>query len=123
MSLSIVAAKPEDLAALHRPPRRNRRVAPEDPIVWPEDPAGEALYLHNLAVHRAHAGQSLGCQLLTWAEKHTANAGRRNLRLGCVASNQVRCRYYEKAGLKTRGEVESRFPNGAFRLHRFEKCV
>lgn len=52
-----------------------------DPVFWAEKPAGEALYLHKLAVHPAAQGQGLNHLLLAQAEALTRQAGRRWLRL------------------------------------------
>ncbi|MGB7159886.1 MAG: GNAT family N-acetyltransferase [Tepidisphaeraceae bacterium] len=39
----------------------------EDPLFWPEAGGDEALYLHRLAVRRAHAGMGLSQAMLRWA--------------------------------------------------------
>ncbi len=72
-----------------------------DPDVWGEQPP-DALYLRGLAVRRAHAGK--GRELLAWAESAAADAGRRYVRLGCMASNSALRAYYERAGYEHRGD-------------------
>ncbi|ADY25892.1 GCN5-related N-acetyltransferase [Deinococcus proteolyticus MRP] len=52
-----------------------------DPVFWAEKPAGEALYLHKLAVHPLAQGQELNRALLARAEQLTREADRRWLRL------------------------------------------
>jgi ribosomal protein S18 acetylase RimI-like enzyme len=44
--------------------------------LWPDDPPGEALYLHKLAVHPSAQGQGLAHTLLREAARVTALAGR-----------------------------------------------
>jgi GNAT superfamily N-acetyltransferase len=71
-----------------------------DPEMWGERPP-DALYLHGFAVRRRHAG--LGRELLHWAERAAATAGRRYLRLDCMAANPGLRAYYERAGYVHRG--------------------
>jgi protein-tyrosine phosphatase len=78
-----------------------------DPELWGERPP-DALYLHRLAVRRSHAG--LGRDLLARAERLTAAAGRRCLRLDCMAGNPDLRAYYERAGFRLCGV--QRWPNG-----------
>lgn len=52
-----------------------------DPLFWPDDPPGEALYLHKLAVHPQAQGQGLSALLLREAVRETGARGRRWLRL------------------------------------------
>jgi GNAT superfamily N-acetyltransferase len=68
---------------------------PSDPVLWGERPA-DAVYLHGLAVRRTHRG--LGRELLAWAERAAAAAGKRYLRLDCNAGNPRLCAYYRDAG-------------------------
>jgi GNAT superfamily N-acetyltransferase len=89
---------------------------PSDPVVWGERPA-DALYLHHLAVRRTHAG--LGRQLLTFAERTTLEAGRRYLRLDCMAANPELRAYYERAGFRHAGE----WRGGGWTASLYEKPV
>ena len=69
---------------------------------WPDD-AGDAAYVHRLAVRRGSPGR--GRALLDWAAA-TAQAQHRSLlRLDCVSSNVRLRRYYEEAGFQPRGEA------------------
>lgn len=74
-----------------------------DPLFWPGAP-DDARYLHKLAVRRVHAGQGLGRRLLQWAEEATAAAGKRYLRLDCMAESVALRAYYEAAGFAHRGD-------------------
>jgi RimJ/RimL family protein N-acetyltransferase len=87
-----------------------------DPMFWagyPED----AGYLHRLAVRRP--GTGLGAQLLRWAERHAAEAGKQLLRLDCVAENEQLRAYYERAGYEYVGDVTV----GPYTQARYEKRV
>jgi GNAT superfamily N-acetyltransferase len=43
------------------------RLQKRDPIHWPDDAPGEALYLHKLAVRRASAGKGWMGRMVDWA--------------------------------------------------------
>lgn len=74
-----------------------------DELFWPG--ATEAAgYIHRIAVRREARG--LGIELLKFAERVTAAAGRRILRLDCFSGNDVLCNYYERAGFVRRADVE-----------------
>jgi GNAT superfamily N-acetyltransferase len=47
-----------------------------DPVYWPADPPGCALYVHKLAAARETAGQGWSGRLISWA---AAEARRRNM--------------------------------------------
>jgi GNAT superfamily N-acetyltransferase len=80
--------------------------------------------VYNLAVRRAWAGQGVGRQLLQWAERKAAEAGRRYLRLDCVPTNAFLRQYYEDAGFTARGEIDAVYPViGVMHLRRYEKTV
>jgi GNAT superfamily N-acetyltransferase len=55
----------------------------EDPIFWPNVGAGEALYIHRLAVARRFAGHGYSHALLDWAAREARSTGRDFLRLDC----------------------------------------
>ena len=101
------------------------RLLARDPIVWPEDTAGEALYIYNLAVRRTFQGRGFGRALIACAERHVIAAGRRFVRLDCIWNNTFLRRYYEDAGFVSRGEVDAVYPGitDVFRLRRYEKAV
>lgn len=52
-----------------------------DEIYWPNDPAGEALYLHKIAVRRSAAGKGWLRRLVYWAREEAQHAGARFLRI------------------------------------------
>lgn len=80
----------------------------EDRLFWPRAQAGEALYLHKLAVSRAHAGQGLAQAMLRAAVEETRAAGRPFLRLDTAAERPKLRAIYEDFGFQERGERELR---------------
>ena len=91
---------------------------PSDPLFWP-DASDDALYLHKLVVHRAYAGRGLGQRLLQWAERTTAAAGKRYLRLDSKAESAAMRAYYEGAGFSYRRDLSGRSWSASL----FEKIV
>ena len=75
-----------------------------DRELWGDVPE-DAGYVHKLAVRRAYAGEGLGREMLRWAEGEAAAAGKRYLRLDCMADNPPLRAYYERAGFEPRGVV------------------
>ena len=53
-----------------------------------------------------YAGHQIGLGLLRWAESQVAEAGRKFLRLDCMAANPALRSYYLKAGFTFVGEVQ-----------------
>jgi GNAT superfamily N-acetyltransferase len=68
----------------------------EDTIFWPDTPAGEAAFVHRVAIRRAFAGGQLSALLLRWAADRARGAGRRFLRLDCEASRLRLRAVYER---------------------------
>ncbi|MEU6669550.1 GNAT family N-acetyltransferase [Streptomyces sp. NPDC046727] len=69
-----------------------------DPEWWSADDPSSALYVHDLAVSRAVAGQALGARLLDWASALAARRGKRWLRLDAWKTNGPLHRYYLEQG-------------------------
>jgi GNAT superfamily N-acetyltransferase len=69
-----------------------------DPLFWPDDPPGTALYLHKLAVARAFAGRGVSRAILDWAAVEAARRGRAFLRLDCDGTRPALCAFYAAAG-------------------------
>jgi GNAT superfamily N-acetyltransferase len=86
--------------------------------LW-RDLAGEACYVHGLAVHRIFAGQEVGRTLLRWADGQAAGRGKSLLRLDCDANNPELRAYYERAGFTHAGDVTLPYRTAA----RYEKVV
>lgn len=74
-----------------------------DELFWP-GAAQAAGYIHRIAVRREVRG--LGIELLKFAERATADTGRKLLRLDCFAGNAALCSYYERAGFVRVADVE-----------------
>lgn len=90
-----------------------------DELFWPEDPPGDALYLHKLAVRRSAAGTGFAAAMLQWACGEAARRGRRFLRLDCDANRLALCSFYEGAGFRAVDERQI----GAFYARRFERVT
>jgi GNAT superfamily N-acetyltransferase len=92
---------------------------PEDPHFWPDRGPGEALYLHKLAVRRAHAGTGLPAALLDHAAVLALTQGRWRLRLDCDAPLAG---FYERMGFRKVDEIDVRHPEaGQMRVTRMER--
>lgn len=76
------------------------RLTAEDRLFWPEATAGEAMYVHRLAVRRAHAGGAASRALLGWAAEEAARHRCDFLRLDCVASRPKLRAIYERLGFR-----------------------
>jgi GNAT superfamily N-acetyltransferase len=70
----------------------------EDPLFWPDQPTGQAAYVHRLAVRRQFSGGGISQALLTWAVDRTRSLNRRHLRLDCEASRLKLRAIYEHFG-------------------------
>jgi GNAT superfamily N-acetyltransferase len=88
--------------------RRGDRVAGTVTLDWSDplwsDCAGEAGYVHRMAVERWATGT--GRAILSWAADQARAHGATALRLDCVADNPRLRAYYETAGFGHRGDVE-----------------
>ena len=74
-----------------------------DDIFWPDDPAGEALYIHKLAIARRFAGLGLSRLMLDWAADQARQAGRHYLRLDCAPRAKL-IAIYRDAGFSRVGD-------------------
>jgi GNAT superfamily N-acetyltransferase len=75
-----------------------------DPVFWGELQPDSG-YVHKLAVRPAYAGRKIGIEMLRWAEVTARNAGKRFLRLNCLAADKEIRDYYEAAGFLFKGDV------------------
>lgn len=73
------------------------RLQKRDDIFWPDDPPGEALYLHKLAVRRAASGKGWTARMVEWAVNECRKENARALRLDTVAESKLPA-YYESLG-------------------------
>ncbi len=75
------------------------RLQRKDPIYWPEDPPGEALYLHKLAVRRASSGKGWTARMVAWAVQECRNENAHALRLDTLANGKLPG-YYQALGFR-----------------------
>jgi len=83
------------------------RLHRRDPIYWPDDPPGEALYLHKLAVRRSASGRGWTARLVEWAVEECRRNGARALRLDTLANDKLP-RHYEALGFRLVDETAER---------------
>ncbi|MBI2435812.1 MAG: GNAT family N-acetyltransferase [Candidatus Hydrogenedentes bacterium] len=88
----------------------------EDPLHWPEVPAGDSAFLHKLAVRRAFAGTGVATALLDWAKRHARELGLRYVRLDTAVGREKLCALYTAQGFSKHSEKNV----GAFDIVRFE---
>src|SRR5262245_38014870 len=69
----------------------------EDRLFWPQVSAGEAFYIHRLAVARKFAGRGYAHAMLEWAAGETRARGRKFLRLDCEPRAKLLA-LYQSAG-------------------------
>lgn len=93
------------------------RVADEDPLFWPDATPSEALYIHRLAVRRAHSGGSISRSLVDWVGAHARALGRAYVRLDCEAHRRRLRALYERYGFVFHGERTV----GAHRVARYQR--
>ncbi len=72
----------------------------EDPLFWPDVPAGEAAFIHRLAVRRKFSGGKISSNLLHWAIDRARQLGKQFLRLDCEAARTRLRTIYERAGFR-----------------------
>ena len=72
----------------------------EDPLFWPDRPAGEAAFVHRLVGRRAFKGRGVARALLEWAVRHARTQGRGLLRLDCDANRPKLRALYESCGFR-----------------------
>jgi GNAT superfamily N-acetyltransferase len=65
---------------------------------WSPQEAQSSLFIHRLAVVRAHAGRGLGKALLDFARSEAERRGCNWLRLDCVGDNESLKTYYKHEG-------------------------
>jgi GNAT superfamily N-acetyltransferase len=88
----------------------------DDPLFWPEAPAGEAAYVHRLAVRRAWAGGETSTSMLAWAASEAKRLGCAYLRLDCVSTRTKLRAIYERFGFR----YHSDFRFGPYLVARYE---
>ncbi len=69
------------------------------PIFWKEA-SPDAGQVHKLTLRRTYAGRGPGLVMLEWTATQASVAGKKFLRLDCLADNQRIREYYERAGVR-----------------------
>ncbi|MFS7261244.1 GNAT family N-acetyltransferase [Carnobacterium divergens] len=54
--------------------------------------------MHRLAINRHYSGQGIAMKILTEVEKYSKNENKKEIRLDCIADNQVLNKLYQDAG-------------------------
>ncbi|MDQ8732192.1 GNAT family N-acetyltransferase [Bradyrhizobium sp. LHD-71] len=91
-----------------------------DPEIWPETPAGIALYVHKLAVLRSSAGQNWSRAMLDWASAAAKAARLQAVRLDCAPRPPL-LRLYTECGFAVVDEGAIQI--GGFLIVRLERLV
>jgi GNAT superfamily N-acetyltransferase len=71
----------------------------EDPVYWPDEAPGSALYVHKVAVRRAYAGQSWLARLIDFAVEDATRNGIPRLRLDTILRPRLQS-LYEQHGFR-----------------------
>ncbi len=77
-----------------------------DELFWPGAPS-DAGYVHKLALRPAYLRRGFGLQMVEWASQTAKLAGKKFLRLDCMAEDKKIRDYYEKAGFIHMSDVEA----------------
>jgi GNAT superfamily N-acetyltransferase len=76
-----------------------------DAYYWPEAKAGEALYLHRIAIRRAFAGSGHSRTILQFALEHARKLGIPSIRLDCDYHRKALNDLYVRLGFHFHSEV------------------
>lgn len=94
----------------------------EDEMMWGKQPP-VAAYVHQLAIKDGYHGQGIGEQLLDWADRKAAKAGRKLLRIDFPPQNTGLKKYYEKLGFKFVMNREIHAPHATYIAALYEHPV
>jgi len=75
------------------------RLQRKDRVFWPDDPPGEALYVHKLAVRRASSGKGWTARMIDWAKRECRKENAPALRLDTAANTKLP-QFYERLGFQ-----------------------
>jgi len=88
----------------------------EDSLFWPDIDGSDSVFVHRLAVSRAHAGRGVSTALLQWAVDRARALGKAYLRLDCDADRPRLRALYERFGF----QLHSYRQVGAYYVARYE---
>ena len=91
----------------------------EDALFWPDEPAGESLFLHKLAISRAAAGTGIAQRMIESAADEARRRRKRYLRLDCDANRPPLHRFYQSAGFTLHSERDM----GRWRAARYQREI
>lgn len=91
----------------------------EDTLFWPDAAAGEAAYVHRLAVRRRWAGRGVAAQMLRWAARRALADGRSLLRLDTDMTRPRLRALYLDCGFREHSERQV----GPYHVMRYEMRV
>lgn len=91
-----------------------------DPLFWPDDEPGIALYLHKVATRRDAAGRGWSRRLVEWAATVAREEGIGMLRLDTIANGRLPS-HYEALGFRALDEEPLQM--GELRFTRMERSV
>jgi len=91
----------------------------QDTRFWPDAPAGQAAFVHRLAVRRTYSGGQLSAQFLHWSVDRATVLGRRYLRLDCEASRPRLRAVYERFGFRHHSDRQV----GRYHVSRYELAL
>lgn len=114
-----VAAGQFHFAEVDGVPAGTVRFQLEDPLFWPDQPAGQAAFVHRLVVRRAFKGMGIAAALLSWAADETRAECRPFLRLDCDAERTKLRQLYESCGFT----LHSYRQVGPYYVSRYEMVV
>ena len=90
-----------------------------DDEYWPDARAGDAAYVHRLAVRRAFAGQGVARAMLDWAAARARSQGLSRLRLDADLSRPRLRALYERCGFRAHSEARV----GGYHVMRYERSL
>ncbi len=91
----------------------------DDQLFWPDQPRGEAAFVHRLVVRRRFKGAGVSTALLQWAVERTRGLGLAYLRLDCDADRHRLRAMYERFGFS----LHSYRQVGAYYVARYQYRV
>lgn len=96
------------------------RLEAHDPLYWPEDAPGEALYVHKLATARACAGRGWSGRLIAWAAAEADRRSVPSLKLDVLPEPRL-LKLYAGCGFQAVDEAPRRF--GAVEVIRMQRWL
>lgn len=78
-----------------------------DKHIWKQSTITDSVFIHRLAVKRTFSGQGLGRDILRWMERELIfPAGKKQIKLDCVANNKTLNEFYVHNGYAYMGSTE-----------------